>query len=119
MHVLLNIDYIAKLYMYNNFPNNLMPPPPQKGFNSSFISDNFLNIIYWLLKKYIFIPGFLNLRKTTTTAMTIARVIPPAAAPPVITGKLLEGSRMIESEHDCAKNQIRNKKHKTDIKMQR
>uniref|UniRef100_K1PST7 Uncharacterized protein n=1 Tax=Magallana gigas TaxID=29159 RepID=K1PST7_MAGGI len=33
---------------------------------------------------FMFIPDFLNLRKTTTTAMTtIARVIPPAATLPV------------------------------------
>lgn len=57
----------------------------------------------------MFIPDFLNLRKTTTIAMTtIARVIPPAATLPVITGKLLEDSRVIEPKHDYAKNQIRN-----------
>lgn len=60
----------------------------------------------------MFIPDFLNLRKTTTIAMTTTpRVIPPAARPPVITGKLLEDSRVIEPKHNYAKNQIRNKKH--------
>lgn len=42
---------------------------------------------------------------------TIPTVIPPAARPPVITGKLLEDSRVIEPKHDYAINQIRNKKH--------
>lgn len=37
----------------------------------------------------VILPGFLDLLRTmTTTVITIARVIPPAAAPTVIIGEL-------------------------------